>query len=254
MIIKVEQTKQNNFEIKINNDLKYFSSMNKISGVSNYRKGEGAITNIDGNMCYTLLPSNDFSVFSGKIRKQYCIFNSSNQKCGMFYKLISGSLLKSRHIIIEYENYKLNCYNISTGKTQHISIYNGENQIAEIVKSVQVLENYYIFLLDQYANLQAILSLFVSYFEYEEMYSDDTTGVVGYSYTYSKNNKFYNKNWIENNFNTENVQLINEQIQKERKDTSNSIKKHSKYIISFIISLSLILLIIFGILYYIYYI
>lgn len=253
MIIKVEQTKQNNFEIKINNELKYFSSMNKIPGVTSYKKGKGTITNIDGSVCYTLLPSKDFSVFSGKIRKKYCIFNSLNQNCGVFYKLISDDFLKSKHMIIEYENYKLSCYNVSTGKTQNISIYDGENQIAEIVKSVQALENYYIFLLDEYTNLQAILSFFVSYLEYEEMYSDDTPGVVGYSYTYSKNNKFYNKNWIENNFNKEDVHLINEQIQKERKDTINSIKTQAKYIVSFIISCLLILLIVFGILYYIYY-
>ena len=66
MIIKVEQTEQNNFEIKINDELKYFSSMHKISGISNYRKGEATLTNIDGSICYTLLPSKDFSVFSGK--------------------------------------------------------------------------------------------------------------------------------------------------------------------------------------------
>ena len=250
MIIKAEQTKQNKFEIKINNELKYFSSMEKISGITNYRKGKGTITNIDGSMCYTLLPSKDFSVFSGKIRRKYCIFNSLNQNCGMFYKLISDDFLKSRHMIIEYENYKLSCYSISIGKTQNISIYDGENQIAEIIKSVQILENYYIFLLDEYTNLQAILSLFVSYLEYEDMYSDHTPGVVGYSYTYDKNNKFYNKNWIENNFNKEDVHLINEQIQKERKDTINNIKKQSKYTISFFIIGWLIVLLILGIVYF----
>lgn len=215
MIIKVEQTKQNNFEIRINNELKYFSSMKNISGITNYRKGEGTITNIDGSSCYTLLPSKDFSVFSGKIKRKYSIFNSLNQNCGVFYKLKSG-FLKSKHMI-EYENYKLSCYSKCIGKTQNISIYDGENQIAQIINSVQILENYYIFLLNEYTNLQTILSLFVSYFEYEEMYSDDTTGVVGVSYTYDRNNKFYNKNWIENNFNKEDIHLINEQIQKERK-------------------------------------
>ena len=215
MIIKVEQIKQNNFEIKINNELKYFSSMKKISEIKNYNKGEGTITNIDGSMCYTLLPSNDFSVFFGKIKRKYCIINSLNQNCGVVYKLESG-FLRSKHII-EYENYKLSCYCKSIGKTQNISIYDGENQIAQIVKSIQALANSYMFLLDEYANLQTILSLFVSYLEYENMYSDKTTGVVGVSYTYDRNNKFYNKDWIENNFNKEDILLINEQIQKERK-------------------------------------
>ncbi len=215
MIIKVEQTKQNKFEIKINNELKYFSSMEKIPEMTSYRKGKGTITNIDGSICYTLLPSEKSSVFFGKIRRKYCIFNSLNQNCGTFYKLVSG-FLNSKHVI-EYENYKLSCYSISIGKTQNISIYNGENQIAEIIKSIQSLENYYIFLLDEYTNLQAILSLFVSYLEYEDMHSDNTTEAVGVSYTFDKNNKFYNKNWIKNNFNKEDINLITEQIQEERK-------------------------------------
>lgn len=214
MIIKAKQTKQNNFEIIIDNELKYFSSMNKISGITNYRKGKGTITNIDGSMCYTLLPSKEFSVFFGKTKRKYCIFNNLNKNCGSFYKLISG-FLNSKHVI-EYENYKLSCYSISNGKTQNISIYDGEKQIAEIIKSIQFLENYYIFLLDEYKNLESILSLFVSYFEYEDMRSADETGVVGVSYTYDKNNKYYNKNWIENNFNKDDVHFINEQIQKER--------------------------------------
>lgn len=215
MIIEVEQTKQNKFEIKINNKLKYFSSMKKISEITSCRKGKGTITNIDGGTCYTLLPSKEFSIFFGKIRRKYCIFNSLNQNCGEFYKLISG-FLKSKHVI-EYENYKLSCYSISIGKTENISIYNGENQIAEIIKSVQALENYYIFLLDEYTNLQAILSLFVSYFEYEEMHSDNTLGVVGVSYTYDRNNKFYNKNWILNHFDKEEIDKINNQILEDRK-------------------------------------
>ncbi len=215
MIIKVEQTKQNNFEIKINDELKYFSSMKNMSGIINCRKGEGTITNIDGSMCYTLLPSKNFSNFFGKIRRKHCIINSLNQNCGVFYELISG-FLKTKHMI-EYENYKLSCYSKSIGKTQNISIYDGENQIAQIIKSVQIVANSYIFLLDEYTNLQTILSLFVSYLEYEEMHSDHTTGVVGVSYTYDRNNKFYNKNWIENNFNKEDIHFVNEQIQKERK-------------------------------------
>lgn len=46
MIIEVEQIKQNKFEVKINNELKYFSSMKQISEITSYRKGNGTITNI----------------------------------------------------------------------------------------------------------------------------------------------------------------------------------------------------------------
>lgn len=49
------------------------------------------------------------------------------------------------------------------------------------------------------------------------MYSDDATGVVGVSYTYDRNNKFYNKNWISNHFNKEEIDKINNKILKDRK-------------------------------------
>jgi len=221
MIIKAERTKINKFEIKINNELKYFSSMEKISGIKKYKKGNGIISDIHGSICYTLLPAKEASDFWGKIKYKHCIFNNINQNCGVFYKLISG-FLNSKHVI-EYENYKLSCYSRAVGKTQNISIYDGENQIAEIIKSIQIAEDYYIFLLDKYINLQTILSLFVSYLEFEDRHSQEATGKVGVSYTFDRNNKFYNKNWIKDNFNYEDVQLINKQIEQERKSMSNSL-------------------------------
>ena len=76
---------------------------------------------------------------------------------------------------------------------------------------------------------------------------------VSISYTYDKNNKFYDKNWIENNFNKKEVDLVNNQILENRKNTTNSIKKQAKFIFSFIALAWLLLFIVFGILYYIYY-
>lgn len=215
MIIEMIVKKQNFFEIKINNELQYCSRMEKSKEITGYMKAKGTLTDVDKNVCYTLIPSNKFSVFFGKIRRKYCIFNNSNENCGVIYTLING-FFDSRYII-EHENYKLNCYNISIGKTQNISIYDGEKQVAEIVKSVQLLSNYYIFLLDEYINLKPILSLFVSYFEYEFMHSDRSTGTVGVSYTYDKNNKFYDKNWKHNHFDKEDIELIDKKIENNRK-------------------------------------
>ena len=73
---------------------------------------------------------------------------------------------------------------------------------------------------------------------------------VKFRYTYDKNNKLYDKNWILNHFDEQEVNLINNQIQENRKNTTNKIKKQAKYIGSFIIFVWLIVLIIFGIIYF----
>ena len=73
-------------------------------------------------------------------------------------------------------------------------------QIAEIVKPLSVKDNldyYYIWLLDEYKELEEMVSFFVVYFDYQ--CHADNGDVVGYkrelrwSYTYDKNNKYYDK-------------------------------------------------------------
>ena len=61
----------------------------------------------------------------------------------------------------------------------------------------------------------------------------------------------YDKNWIKNNFNKGEVDLVNNQILENRKSTTNSIKKQAKFIFSFIALGWLLLFIAFGLLYYI---
>ncbi len=148
-------------------------------------------------------------------------------------------------------------YDISIGKTRNISIYKEELQIAEIVKPLSASDNldcYYIFLLDEYSDLETILSFFTVFFDYQN-YSN--SGQVVYHkedvvirYTYDRNNKFYDKNWVSNHFNKEDVDLINNKILENRKKTTNKINKQAKYIVSFIILCWLIVVIIFGIFYF----
>jgi len=275
MIIKVEQTKsnlKNRFEIKVNNELKYLAGTPWMDitlplNIDNIR--HCILTKTDESICYTtsydIIENVSNTVipmkwaFTGEQKSLiFNIYDSKGNICGKFYKLING-LLDAKYVI-EYQNYTLKSYDISVGKTRNISIYDEKCQIAEIIKPLNTSNNldyYYLFLLDEYSDLEKILSFFTIFFDYQN-YSN-TGDIVGNKkevrirYTYNRNNEFYDKNWIENNFNKEELDLINNQILEDRKNITNSIKKQAKYIISFIALGWLILFIVFGILYYIYY-
>ncbi len=274
MIIKVEQTKsnlKNRFEIKVNNELKYLAGtpwMNIDMPLNIDYKRECIITKADESICYvtsynvmenisnTAIPMK--WAFTGKQRDTiFYILDNKCNICGRFYKLTNGFL--DTKYVIEYENFALKGYDISVGKTRNILIYKDDMQIAEIVKPLNVSNNldcYYLFLLDEYSKLETILSFFTVFFDYRN-YSNSGEGViskeeVSVRYTYDKNNKFYDKNWISNHFNKEEVDLINNQILEDRKNTANSIKKQAKYILLFFVLCWLILFIVFGISWYIY--
>lgn len=272
MIINVEQTKsnfKNKFEIKVNNELKYFAGtpwMDISVPLNIDVKRNCVITKTDESICYTTSYGTVENVsnkaipmkwiFTGEQKSQiYNICDNDNNICGKFYKVKNG-ILDTKYVI-EYENYKLMCYDVAVGKTRNIAIYNEECQIAEVVKPLNASNNldyYYIFLLDQYSDLEAILSFFTIYFDYQN-YSNNGEFVahkdeVSVSYTYDKNNKFYDKNWILNHFNKEEIDKINNQIFEDRTNTTNRIKKQGKYIVSFIALGWVILFIVVGILYF----
>ena len=73
---------------------------------------------------------------------------------------------------------------------------------------------------------------------------------VSIRYTYDKNNKYYDKDWIANNFNNNDINLINSQILEDRKNIMNSIKKQLKYVFIFVMIILLFLIVVFSILYY----
>lgn len=223
MIIKIEETNtKNKFEIKVNGKSKYLAGIPWIEldkQLDVNKKGTLIITKKDENICYLtqynrgqdLVKSfTPRRLFPSK-KKENFIFNikdSKNNNCGKFYRLKSGFL--DTKYIIEYGEYILKCYDISRGKTQHILIYKNDTQIAEIIRKFSKCE-YYLFLLDEYSNLETILSFFVIYFDYKSHFKSDTfdVSVTTVEYTYNKNNKYYNKDWLTNNFKEE-IDILNE--------------------------------------------
>ena len=267
MIIKIDQTDanlKNKYSIKVNNQLKYYAGTPWLEikapfDIQNTRSSVIASKdnipyfftnyNVVENVANSLIPLK--GIIMGKQKGNiYNIIDKENNICAKFYKLINGFL--DTKYVIEYNDLILLCYDKSVGKTRNISIYNNDKQIAEIVKPltrVNNLDNYYIFLLEQYSNLEIIISFFTIFFDYLN-YSESE--IVYYKeevkvrYTYDKNDKYYNKDWIKNNFNEKEVDEIYNQILENEKTTLKSIKSKSKILVLVIGIGWLILLLIAG--------
>jgi len=228
MIIKVEKTQsrlKNKLEIRVNNELKYlavtpgFHTKLPLSG-GNARRC--LITGLDESIYYSTTHSAVENIANAAIPLQwaitekqkislYNIVDQENNVCGKFYTLINGYLdVKD---IIEYRNETFKGYCANIGAIQYISIYKDDVQIAEIVKPLYVindLDYYYIYLLDQYSNLEVLFSFFTVLFDFREY---NNTGrrrrTAATRYIGNKNNKFYDRNWIANHFNVEDVDSLN---------------------------------------------
>ena len=264
MVLKIEQTTSNfksKFVIKENDKIEYLAGtpwLNLALPLNIDRKRRCILTSPDETICYILSYNLRENILNSLIPMKWIftksqkklifdIYDKDNNKCGKFYKLINGFL--DTKFIIEFGNYNLTCYEISVGKTQNIFILNEGKQIAEIVKPLNVvnnLDNYYLYLLDEYSELKPIISFFTVLFDYEyysnqgEVASKEELSV---SYTYDKNSKLYNKNWLTDNFKEE-AYLMDNEIIENRKTITKNLKNHALIIISlFIISILLVFVI-----------
>jgi len=273
MIIKVKQiisNEKNKFEITVNDTIKYRAGtpwMNLNLPLNIQNTIPCIITQTDESICYissydvTETFSNNIIpmkwAFTGSKKNHiYNIYDAQNNAIGKCYKQING-FLDSKYII-EYANYFLQVYNVSVGKTQHLPIYKDNIQIAEIVKSLAVTNNldcYYIYLLDEYSNLETIISFFTVLFDQQKYPNSGEVAIqkedAVIQYTYDKNNKFYDKHWINNHFNKVTISSINNQIETERKKNVYNIKKYALVIIALFIAGWIILLTIFALLFFI---
>ena len=266
MIIKVRQTEanaKNKFAIEENSEVKFLAGtpwLNIDSPLDVDKKRVCTITDknekpifytdysVRENVANNIIPLKWVFTKSQKT-KIYNIVNQKNENKGKIYTLINDFLDTKQ--VIEYEDYGLICYNKSVGKTHHIFIYNDDKQIAEIVKPLHRQNNldyYYVFLLDEYQDLEVIISFYTILYDYLS-YSDSE--IVGHkdevevSYTWDKNSKYYNKDWIFNNFPKKEVDKIYEEMALERQEASNKIKKYSQKILLLVILGWVIVLIIF---------
>jgi hypothetical protein len=268
MIIQVEQVKsslKNKFNIKVNNELKYLAGTPwmKLSlpfDIDETRRS--VITDLDNNI--KLLTSfnvidnlkrtlpNIVKFATGQVQQGNLttLIDESNNVVGGFYKTSQGVGLTENKLVIEYNNELIIGYTKSVGKTENISLYKDNIQIGQIVKNLDVvnnLDNYYIFLLDDYSNLELVLSFFTIYFDYKNY---NNSGEVFYGkkysvqYTISKTDNYYNPLWIRNNFDLENLASFYIELDKKNQ---KYIKNEDRNIKLIFLGMFLFLLILTGI-------
>ncbi len=193
--------------------------------------------------------------FTGEQKSTIYEIYQGNNKCGSFYQVING--LMDTKYVIEYGNFMFKCYDIGMGKTRNIVIYDEEKQIAEVVKTLATKDNldeYYLFLLDEYKDLASIFSFFIIFFDYQNYANSGEIvaekEIVSVRYTFDKNNKFYNKDWIINNFNADKVKKIYDEMKLKRTNMSNDIKDKMKITLIFILLVWLVILVVFFIIWF----
>lgn len=106
---------------------------------------------------------------------------------------------------LEKKNIKV--YEVTKNHLVHLLVFHEDRQIGQIEKSLKRrnnLDQYTLYLLDEYSRFKEILILFVGYFD-NWNYSDIGEVVilkkeVEWEWSFSKANSKYDKNWIQDNF------------------------------------------------------
>lgn len=255
MVLKVEQTEsklENKFEIKLGGNVEYFAGSPWIDlkapvDAENVRKSvltdkENSVIfstnyNIVENVLNSAIPLK--WVFTGNQKNNiYRIYDKNENEVGKFYELING--IADTKFVVDYNNTHFICYDKSVGKTRHLMIYQDETQIAEIVKPLAVIDNkdcYYLYLLDEYQDFKDILLFFVIFFDYNQYANRGKVAVksssMRWSYTIDANEKFYDKNWIENHFPQVEVEKVKKEISSLYTVAGKNIKKTAKFTLTF---------------------
>ena len=176
MIIDLKHKKNLSFEVYVNKQKKYIATGNL--GCLKIKKQQVL---------------NKFTLIDEQGQKfNYDNINIKKVKKGLFFKYFS----------LEYKSKIYNVYDVGNRFVTHYMVYDNDKQICEIVntaKNIEIQTKGYI--LDDYKYLELpIIYLMLHYCSfYFKTCSRDTSSTT-FSKTYSKNNKFYNKEWIKNNF------------------------------------------------------
>ncbi len=207
MIIEIERIEDNKIIIRVDGKEKYLASKswnNLRLDSENY-----LITTDDKLLYYTESPKLHHYVF---------LDDKHNLK---------GSIDKKT---IEFEDHKYTCYEKATGIIDNVCIYDKDKQIAQVV----IPQNYgkfYIFILPECESIEVIISLYsilCDSFSLWDTVDERISYPVGFKYTYSKDDKYYNKDWLINNFDKNKVDNIYKEINIYRQNTKTNYLNYSK--------------------------
>lgn len=217
-----------------------YDTTNNIKYSSNYRYIDNQIEEIIP-LKYLVTGSQKFY--------QLSFFNKESE-INIYFE-ITG--IWNNYYIIKCNSKIYKCYEIHDGRFNHICIYDEDNQVGELLKPNVIIEGkdeYRIYLLDNYKFLADAISFFALYLDrtkYNSSYLLNKSKVIKKQWSYSKTNKFYDKNWIQSNFD---ANTYFESIEKSAKEVKNEVKDQFKliaklWIIAIPICIIIVLILIF---------
>lgn len=246
MIIDINQTnaeKKNEFEILYNNQKVYsavtpFITINGIDNLEKLRQiqvldnngKEKYISkyNYIGNKIEEFIPLKYIVTKSQKFDQFIILDVTNNTEVFSIYfemkELFNGSY------IIKMNDKIYNCYLIEDGYIIRMPIYDGDVQIGELLKPQLVInakDEYRAYIKDEYsylANAVMMLALYLDRLQFNSSYIKYKGMEITYSKSYSKVNKYYDANWIINNF--EATEYFNN-LQTNIKKSKQQIKKQA---------------------------
>lgn len=140
--------------------------------------------------------------------EEYQVLNETGQQQGSFYTRIDGLLTSQLTICYGEEQY--DCYHRALGKIYVVSIFQEGRQIAQITKPLDtwdLLDIYYLHLLEGYRHLLPILSFFTIYLDAVSFTQPGRAAKYSMekrrAYSFNKNNDKYDPHWIAQAFGPE---------------------------------------------------
>ncbi len=240
VVSQVSSEKNNEFEIKYNDDLKYkailpFVSINDGLNVEKLRSIR--IFDLDGKQLY----KTDYNylenlkeefipmkfLVTGSQKFNQLVFSSDKNTYKIYYE--ENEIWNNRYVI-EINDKKYYCYSIEDGYVRHFPIYDGETQIGEALKSNVVIDHkdeYYCYLKHKYEDLSdgiMVLFLYLDRCQYSSSYLIDKSYSLEKKYSYNKTNKYYDKNWVKNNFGDAFYKKVNKDVAFVKEKLSHPIK------------------------------
>lgn len=248
---QIKNVKKNEFEVFYDRKLKYKAKLpfvsikepldlEKIRKINLYDTLDNLVYSTDYNYIENfkeeLIPMK--FLLTGSQKFNQLTFTSNKKEVYIYYE--EKEIWNNRYVI-EIEKKLYYCYSIEDGYIRHLPIYDGDTQVGEVLKSNVIkdgLDEYCCYLKDEYTFLNdaiVCLLLYLDRSEYSSSYLSNKSYELNKNYSYNKTNKFYNKNWVKDNFNDEFFKKVDNEVKSIKKKMNTDINKMKNiFIIAFI--------------------
>ena len=182
---------------------------------------------------------------------EYQVLDNDGRSLGSFYTQIDGAF--TSQMTIDYQEQTYACYDRALGKIYVISVFDGERQIAQISKSLDVwdrLDIFYLYLDDAYQDMLPILSFFTIYVDAQKFnrpgHIAGRSVEKSWSYSFNRNNDKYDPDWVRETFGQEAARQLEDLLAarpKRRDADAEQPRKRRRLVIAILAVMVLVILI-----------